>query len=246
MAKKSKRRGRPRHHGKNHAPWTVPRPIIAYCRVWKAQEGYGLGLDAQREALARFAADEDFEVVREFVDFESGHGPDALDGRPRLAAALSQARRRHCALAVAKLDCLGCDVHFISALMAEGVPFIVAEHETGANPFLLHLYAALADDKRLMIPARNRHASARARGRELAKALKAAADRRAANVLPIIKKIQGAGATTLRAIARELNARGIPTTQGGLWHPQSVANVLARRPIKVLSGDLHQRPRPKA
>jgi hypothetical protein len=72
--------------------------------------------------------------------------------------------------------------------MAEGVPFVVAEHATGANPFLLHLYAALADDKRLMIPARNRHANARARTRELAKALKAAADRRAANVLPIIKK----------------------------------------------------------
>ena len=220
---------------------TSPRPIIAYCRVWKAQEGHGLGLDAQREALARFAVDEDFEIVRECVDVESGNGADALDGRPQLAAALSQARQRHCAVAVAKLDCLGRDVHFISTLMAEGVPFVVAEHATGANPFLLHLYAALADDKRLMIPARNRHANARARARELAKALKAAADKRAANVLPIIKKIQGAGATTLRAIAGELNARGIPTTHGGRWHPQSVANVLARRPTKV-RGDLHQRP----
>ena len=188
MAKKSKRRGRPRHHGKIQAPWTLPRPIIAYCRVWKAQDGQGLGLDAQREALARFAVDEDFEIVRECVDVESGNGADALDGRPQLAAALSQARQRHCAVAVAKLDCLGRDVHFISTLMAEGVPFVVAEHATGANPFLLHLYAALADDKRLMIPARNRHANARARTRELAKALKAAADRRAANVLPIIKK----------------------------------------------------------
>jgi DNA invertase Pin-like site-specific DNA recombinase len=170
MAKRSKRRGRPRHHGKTHAPWTLPRRIIAYCRVWRAQEGSWLGLDAQREALARFAANEDFEIAREFVDVESDNGADALDGRPQLAAALAQARRRRCAVAVAKLDCLGRDVHFISALMAEGVPFVVAEHETGANPFLLHLYAALADDKRLMIPARDRRAAVRARARELAKA----------------------------------------------------------------------------
>ena len=205
MAKKIAKERPIGRRGKIHAPWSVSRPVIAYCRIPKAQQGFGLGLDAQREALARFAADEDFEVVREFVDAESGNGADTLDGRPQLAAALSQARQQHCAVAVAKLDCLGRDVHFISALMAEGVPFIVAQHETGANPFLLHLFAALADDKRLMIPARNRHASARARARELAKALKAAADKRAANVLPIIENIQGAGATTLRAIARELN-----------------------------------------
>jgi DNA invertase Pin-like site-specific DNA recombinase len=204
-----------------------------------------LGLDAQREALARFAADEDFEIVRECVDVESGNGADALDGRPQLAAALSQARQRHCAVAVAKLDCLGRDVDFISAFLAEGVPLVVAGHATGANPFVLYPYAALADDKRLMIPARIRHAVARTRARELAKALKAAADRRAAKVLPIIKKIQRAGATTLRAIARELNARGVPTTQGRLWQPQSVANVLARRPIKVRA-DLNQPPRPKS
>jgi hypothetical protein len=44
-----------------------------------------------------------------------------------------------------------------------------------------------------------------------ATALKANADRHAANVLPIIAEIQKSGATTLRAIAEALNARGIPT-----------------------------------
>ena len=57
---------------------------------------------------------------------------------------------------------------------------------------------------------------------------RAEADRYAANVLPIIREAQKAGARTLREIADALNARGIATARGGQWHAQSVANVLAR------------------
>ena len=59
-------------------------------------------------------------------------------------------------------------------------------------------------------------------------AVKSEADRYAANVLPIIREAQKAGARTLREIAEVLNARGIATARGGLWYAQSVANVLAR------------------
>ena len=59
-------------------------------------------------------------------------------------------------------------------------------------------------------------------------AVKAEADRYAANVLPIIREAQKAGATTLRQIAEALNARGIPTARGGQWYAQSVANILER------------------
>ena len=48
------------------------------------------------------------------------------------------------------------------------------------------------------------------------------ADRHAANVLPIIAEIQKSGATTLRAIAEALNARGIPTPRGRKWEAMSV------------------------
>jgi hypothetical protein len=59
-------------------------------------------------------------------------------------------------------------------------------------------------------------------------AVKAEADRHAANVLPIIKEAQRAGAHTLRAVAEALNARGVPTARGGEWHPMSVKNLLDR------------------
>jgi hypothetical protein len=59
--------------------------------------------------------------------------------------------------------------------------------------------------------------------------IKAGADQHAANVLPIIKEAQKAGATTLRAVAEALNARGISTARGGNWHAMSVKNVLDRQ-----------------
>jgi DNA invertase Pin-like site-specific DNA recombinase len=221
----------------------VARSIITYCRVsTKAQGRSGLGLEAQREALGRFAASEDFDIVGEFVEVETGKGVDALDRRPQLAAALSEARRRKCAVAVAKLDRLSRDVHFISGLMAERVQFIVAELGADVDPFILHLFAALAEKERGMISTRTRDALARAKARgvklggpRLAKARKAAAeaitadaDQHAANVMPIIREIQRTGARSLRAIAAALNARGVATARGGRWQAQTVSNVLAR------------------
>jgi hypothetical protein len=58
--------------------------------------------------------------------------------------------------------------------------------------------------------------------------IEAAADRHAANVLPIIRDIQRAGARSLRAIADALNARGVSTARGGRWYAMTVRNVLAR------------------
>src|SRR5215470_5220101 len=216
------------------------RALITYCRVsTKAQGRSGLGLEAQREALARFVVAEGFEIVREFIEIETGKGADALDRRPQLTAALAEARRRRCPVAVAKLDRLSRDVHFISGLMTERVPFVVAELGTDVDPFILHLFAALAEKERAMIATRTRDALSRAKARgvrlggpKLAQARKAAveanANRHAANVLPIIREIKRAGATSLRAIADALNARGIPTARGGRWQAQTVSNALAR------------------
>ena len=58
-------------------------------------------------------------------------------------------------------------------------------------------------------------------------AVKSEADRAAGNILPIIAEIRKSGATTLRAAAEALNARGVPTHRGGRWHAMSVRNVLA-------------------
>jgi DNA invertase Pin-like site-specific DNA recombinase len=177
-------------------------PIIAYLRVSTATQGKsGLGIEAQRTALVRFAEAEGFEIVAEFVEIETGKGSDALDRRPQLAAALATARRKRCAVAVAKLDRLSRDVAFISSLMAHRVPFLVAELGADVDPFVVHLFAALAEKERAMISARTKAAlgAAKARGVRLggprlreAQALgsastKAEADRFAGNVLPIIR-----------------------------------------------------------
>jgi len=217
--------------------------FIGYVRVSTAKQGHsGLGIEAQREALERFAASEGFQILRVFVEVETGKGSDALDRRPQLAAALSEARRQRCSVAVAKLDRLSRDVHFISGLMAHRVPFVVAELGPDVDPFILHLFAALAQKERAMISARTKAALAAAKARgvtlgspELPKArknavttIKALADQHAANVVPIIREIRRAGATSLHQIADALNARGITTPRGGQWYASSVRNVLQR------------------
>jgi len=219
------------------------RQVTTYIRVSTSQQGRsGLGIEAQRQSLQQFAKAEGLEVIREFVEVETGKGSDALDRRPQLKAALAVAKRLKCHVAVSKLDRLSRDVHFISGLMAHRVPFVVAELGADVDPFVLHLFAALAEKERSLISTRTRQAlaAAQARGvtlgspklaqaRESAMAsIKAGADQHAANVLPIIREAQKAGATTLRAIAEALNARGVVKARGGAWHAMSVKNVLDR------------------
>jgi len=133
--------------------------LINYIRVSTSQQGRsGLGIEAQRQALAHFAKSEGFTITREFVEVETGKGSDALDRRPQLKAALASARKLRCHVAVAKLDRLSRDVHFVSGLMAHKVPFLVAELGADVDPFVLHLFAALAEKERALISMRTRQA----------------------------------------------------------------------------------------
>jgi DNA invertase Pin-like site-specific DNA recombinase len=119
---------------------TPDRSLITYIRVSTSQQGRsGLGIEAQRLSLQHFAQAEGFTVAREFVEAETGKGSDALDRRPQLKAALAAARKLRCHVAVAKLDRLSRDVHFISGLMAHKVPFLVAELGPDVDPFVLPL-----------------------------------------------------------------------------------------------------------
>jgi DNA invertase Pin-like site-specific DNA recombinase len=104
-------------------------------------------------------------VLGEYVEVETGKGTDALERRPQLRFALAAARKHRCRVAVAKLDRLSRDVHFISGLMAHKVPFWVAELGPDVDPFVLHLFAALAEKERTLISTRTRQALAAAKAR---------------------------------------------------------------------------------
>ena len=190
-----------------------------------------------------FAEAEGFVLVAEFVEAETGKGADALDRRPQLAAALAAGRSRKCPVIVAKLDRLSRDVAFIAGLMAQRVPFIVAELGADADPFMLHIYAALAEKERRLISERTRSALAarKAKGARLGNPTNAAealaigrraladeADAFAANVLPIIGSLRASGVTDLRGLADALNRRGVRTARGGRWHVSNVRNLLRR------------------
>jgi DNA invertase Pin-like site-specific DNA recombinase len=135
--------------------------VIAYFRVsTERQRRSGLGIEAQRSTVHRFAEAEGLTMLSEYIEAETGKGADALNRRPQLAAALATARAARCPVLVAKLDRLSRDVAFVANLMAQRVPFMVAELGADADPFMLHLYAALAEKERRLIAERTRLALA--------------------------------------------------------------------------------------
>jgi DNA invertase Pin-like site-specific DNA recombinase len=212
----------------------VVKSAIAYTRVSTASQGRsGLGLEAQQEALARFAEAEGYRLLATFSEVETGKGSDALDRRPQLSAALTAARKLKAPIIVAKLDRLSRDVHFISGLMSHKTPFIVAELGADADPFMLHLYAALAEKERRLISQRTKDALAvrKAQGVKLGGSnVKSVANRdearaRAEALRPVLTELAGLNAG---AIARELNARNIETPTGSPWSAKTVSRVLSR------------------
>jgi DNA invertase Pin-like site-specific DNA recombinase len=227
---------------------------VTYYRVSTRKQS--LGIDAQRDIVHRFCKAEGIEIIAEFAETETGKGGDAIERRPELKAALDAARKRKCPVIVAKLDRLSRNVHFISGLMAHRVPFITTELGADCDPFMLHIFAALAEKERAMISQRTTAALAVVNkalaergswvsrsGRTIDRlgnpniaeaaargkaAVTAGADKFADNVLPIIGAIKAGGITTLQGIAEALNARGIKTARGGRWHITTVARLISR------------------
>ena len=226
------------------------RQFIAYMRVSTEGQGRsGLGLEGQRDAIVRFCQAEDIRLAAEYVEVETGKGSDALERRPKLRAALAHAKRLGCSVVVAKLDRLSRDVAFISGLMAQRVPFVVCELGPNADPFLLHIYAALAEKERSLISTRTKVAlaAAKARGTKLGgdrgyrpasgpdarlggAAVREQADQRANGLMATLEDVRASlgAAASLQGIAKELNARGVETARGGAWTATAVRRVLAR------------------
>ena len=125
---------------------------------------------------------------------------------------------------------------------------MIAELGRDADPFMLHLYAALAEKERRLIAERTKAALAakKAAGTRLGNprnlahagsigraALIDVADEFACGLIPVVQAIRDTGALTLASMAIELNRRGIRSARGGQWHRSSVGNLLHRTKLQA-------------
>jgi DNA invertase Pin-like site-specific DNA recombinase len=213
---------------------------IAYLRVSTERQGRsGLGLEAQREAVAQFAAANAMEVIGEFLEVETGKGANALSKRPQLAAALVQAKKDKATVIVAKLDRLARNTRFLLTLVESGADVAFADMPQVAGPmgkFMLTQMAAVAELEAGLTSQRTKAAlqAAKERGQELGKHGKVLAARnkadalqRASEAAPELLEMRAAG-MSMRRIVDTLNERGTLSPTGGTWHLTSLHRVLGR------------------
>ena len=225
----------------------MAKTLIGYARVSTAKQGKsGLGLEAQQAAIDAYTTRSGGNVVRLYIEVESGRKAD----RPQLALALAHARRSKATLVVAKLDRLARNVAFLSALMDSKVDFVACDNEH-ANRLTIHILAAVAEDEARRISDRTRDAlkaykarggklggarpecrnltlAARKRGaRAAGVAVAASADEAYSDLAPIVLELRGRGLSQ-QAIADELNSQGHTTRRGKAWNQVQVMRILQR------------------
>ncbi|MCJ2134549.1 recombinase family protein [Methylobacterium sp. J-026] len=216
--------------------------FVSYLRVSTERQGRsGLGLEAQRGAVADFLSGGSWRHVAELVEVESG----SRDNRPRLSEAMALCRLHGATLVIAKLDRLSRDAAFLLNLQKAGVRFVAADMPE-ANELVVGIMAVVAQAERKMISARTKAAlaAAKARGVRLGKPENLSnreagqlrgrerqvwrATERGQDLVPVIAAMRLEGAVSLRQIAAALNARGIPAARGGAWSAAQVQRVLAK------------------
>lgn len=206
---------------------------IAYIRVSTQKQGRsGLGIEAQQAAVAQFAAAHGFEIISTFTEVETGKGSDALKTRPQLATAIETARLTGATVVVAKLDRLTRDQHFGSGLFNRSdVSFRVADMPHADN-FQLGIMLCVAQLEREMISTRTKAAlaAAKQRGQRLGSPTTPAIMKNrsaafAADLKAIVAPMLGQSS---RAIAANLNERGIATATGGTWSSATVLRMINR------------------
>ena len=210
----------------------MPSKVIAYYRVSTQRQGAsGLGLDAQRAATNAYVQSNSADLVEEYIEVESGR----KSGRPKLTEALCACRRSGATLLIAKLDRLARNVHFISGLLEADVRFVAIDMPN-ADRFILHVYAAMAEEEARRISERTKSAlrAAKVRGVELGKngkklALQHAdeAKKFSRTVGPAISRLKDQG-MSLRKIADRLNSDKVPSYSGGKWHAATVQRTWNR------------------
>ena len=214
--------------------------FVAYYRVSTQQQGRsGLGLEAQRAAVADYLNGGRWVLLQEFTEVETGKGSNALDKRPQLRASLDLCRKKRATLVIAKLDRLARNVHFVSGLIESGVEFVAADMPQ-ANKTMIQMHAVMSEWERDAISKRTKEAlaAAKARGVKLGTAgprnLQGVIDRRHADAADHAEKLRETilglrdRGLSQRVIAAKLNELGIKAPRGGAWHLPTVQRVMAR------------------
>jgi len=205
--------------------------VIGYIRVSTREQGdSGLGMAAQRSAIEAECARRGWQLEHIYEDVASGKDTK----RDGLAAALAALRSGLVgALVVAKLDRLSRSTRDFADLLetatAQRWALVVldlgVDTATPSGQLVVNVIAALAQWERQIIGTRTRDALAAARdlGQHLG--------RRSTLPTDVVARIvrEHASGLSLGAIARALNADGVPTGQGGArWYSSTVRHVLTR------------------
>lgn len=206
----------------------------------------GLGLEAQRKAVADYLNGGNWQLLAEMVEVESGKKSD----RPVLQEAIDLSKATGATLVVAKIDRLTRDAAFLLSLRDAGIDFVAADMPD-ANRLTVGIMALVAEQEREAISRRTKDAlaAAKARGVQLgayrdgqfvgrvgtvedaqkASIARAAKYEAAARMkLPLLQRVDPLGSLSLRQIAERLNAMGVPTVLGkGSWSANSVKRLKA-------------------
>lgn len=211
---------------------------IGYFRVSTDKQGAsGLGLAAQREAVARFCAVNGLTMINSFQDIESGR----LDERDGLTAAIALSKKTGATIVVAKLDRISRDVHFVSGLIKSGVQFCDTETGIQDNPFMTLVRSCFAQEEARLIGVRTKEAlrQAKLKGVKLGtdnpvvrQAVIASNLRRGAKSLerltPPFMYVWEQGARKGREIAEALNALEVRSPSGKPWTTQMASKTMKR------------------
>lgn len=211
--------------------------FVAYYRVSTQKQGAaGLGMEAQRQSVARYLASMNCELLGSFEEVESG----ANNQRPQLAAAIQLAKSKKAVLIIAKLDRLTRSASFLLQLQDSKIDFVACDMPN-ADKFSVGIIALLAQRERELISERTKAglAVAKQRGVKLGNPNAAEAWGKAMTKIHLrkqefavqakrsIKEIQSTGVTTLCGIADCMNKRGEKSARGGKWTGTAIKRVLA-------------------
>lgn len=218
--------------------------FVSYLRASTARQGQsGLGLEAQRKAVADYLNGGNWRLIAEFVEVESGRNTS----RPKLQDALAACRIHGATLVVAKLDRLSRNAAFLLNLQNAGVKFVAADNPQ-VNQMVVGILAIVAEEEAKAISQRTKDAleAAKARGVKLGSprpitrlaqvngakssliARQAAAAQWLEDIQPIVSRCYHE-AGSYRAAARILNEQGVPARRMGRWSGAQVLAVLKKK-----------------